>query len=198
MRSTAVFAAIAAAFVAVAWSPALLAGEAEDKAYTDMLTEALQHPADVDYVTFRTVYAASSYYEKRASDPMNIVAMGTDATVEMLKSYVYRNYPLINAQIVAMDERLAPKGTDRHQMHLLNAVQILQDLTEVYDGKSAETAIPVLVVSEEYVVAQFMRVTVKSQALIVNNGKHYDRLSGVDEKGAAAELWFDISAFFGD
>lgn len=71
------------------------------------------------------------------------------------------------------------------------------------DGKAKATAFVVYEssegagVSKEYEVIRFLGLIPKSQAL-VNDGKPYDVMTVVDPRtGKTAEIWFDISRFFG-
>lgn len=65
------------------------------------------------------------------------------------------------------------------------------------DGATAETAYKVQSVREEYQIARALGVRTRSQALVEQDGKMFDVLSGTDADGKKRELWFDISAFFG-
>ena len=65
-------------------------------------------------------------------------------------------------------------------------------------GATAERAISVRNVPEEYEILGALGLCVQMQALIVQGGKHYDLLTAIDPRtGATRELWFDISSFFG-
>jgi hypothetical protein len=196
MRSRDILALLAALMMSLTAAAGVSAGEAEDKAYDDMLALALQKPDGVDYIKFREIYAASSYYQKAASDPMNFLVKGQSVSIEDEQAFIDHNFPIINTQILALDQRIAPKDSPQYRIHVVAGQAIVETLLHFYDGKSAETAIPVLVTSEEYTIAQVLHVNVLNQVLTTKNGKSYDVLSGVTPFGRSVEIWFDISAFF--
>lgn len=65
------------------------------------------------------------------------------------------------------------------------------------DGKTAKTAYFVMSIPEEYRVMRELGYTVSMQSLMHIDGQAYDVLSGMDDKGKAVEVYFNICSFFG-
>lgn len=64
-------------------------------------------------------------------------------------------------------------------------------------GKTHETAIMVIKVSDEYAFTNAIGLQVTSQALVNKNNKAYDLLKVANNNLGVTELYFDISLFFG-
>jgi hypothetical protein len=65
-------------------------------------------------------------------------------------------------------------------------------------GASAQAAIRVRNIHEEYEVLGALGLCPRMQALVEHGRTAYDVLTAIDPRtGASRELWFDISSFFG-
>jgi len=66
------------------------------------------------------------------------------------------------------------------------------------DGKSFESAYVVINLLEEYAVLERLRLTVVKQALLLSNGRHYDKFITKDPNGTKTTLYFDVEYMFRD
>lgn len=74
----------------------------------------------------------------------------------------------------------------------------IADLLASTTGAAAETAFHVRSIREEYEILGALGLCPQMQALIFRGDHPYDMLSTLDPRtGAARELWFDISSFYG-
>lgn len=93
------------------------------------------------------------------------------------------------ALVLALALPLTPLAAKRHAADQSDPVKA---------GATRETAIPVHSVAEEYQLMRKMGLTPNRQSLVMgDDGKPYDVIDCVDATGAARQLWFDISSFFG-
>jgi hypothetical protein len=169
------------------------ADETADQHYTRLLALALRLPTQVNYITFRAVYAASSHYHKADSDPIAMQTQGLSIPAE--RRFIDDNFPLVTTQIVALDPRLAAPGSPDWLLHNGAGIAILETLLHLYDAKTTATAIPVLVPSEEDAIARYLNVAVASRKGVMENGRSFEVLSGIGRLKRHFDLWFDISAF---
>lgn len=72
----------------------------------------------------------------------------------------------------------------------------IQRMLAKTDGPTAQSAIRVSSVRQEYQILQALRLKPKSQTLVAMNRKHYDRITTVDDAGNERDMWFDISSFY--
>jgi hypothetical protein len=82
-----------------------------------------------------------------------------------------------------------PPAADQHRIASLLASA---------SGATAETAFHVRSVHEEYEILGALGLCPDTQSLVMHGRRSYDLLRTTDPRtGAPRELWFDISAFFG-
>ena len=63
------------------------------------------------------------------------------------------------------------------------------------DGQGAASAYKVHRLAEEYILIGTRRLTSTGQQTLSQNGRRYDVLRVTDGKGAASDIWFDVTAF---
>jgi Domain of unknown function (DUF4919) len=73
---------------------------------------------------------------------------------------------------------------------------LLKSILDSGDGKAAATAWHVASIDEEYFVMQIAQVSLKQQALVMQNGRAFDHLTVTTADGTDKAMWFDITDFF--
>ncbi|MFO1183522.1 MAG: hypothetical protein U1E56_01890 [Bauldia sp.] len=197
MRASALLlvAAIVAAFGGIS-SPGR-ADEAADARYRVLLAAAKSDPASVDFREFRATYAKSSRYKGDSSDPL-VFAM-SKPTAEQAAAFVDDNFVILGTQTFAASRY--PQGSPERQFHLAVAARILGAMLAGRDGRSADSAIRVLTVTEEYTAIGLLGLQRRgTQSLRNVNGKPYDTHAvAKDTPGGAPQefdLWFDLTDLF--
>lgn len=77
------------------------------------------------------------------------------------------------------------------------AAAVLQSILNSGDGQSPETAYVVINIPEENAVLDQFSLRKDKQALMEQNGKHYDVVTAQDKSGKKHTLYFDIDHFYG-
>jgi hypothetical protein len=85
---------------------------------------------------------------------------------------------------------------DRFKEDILRYEALMQAVLATGTGATAEEAIVVMNVHDEYVLLGFNGLRVKQQALLMDNGHSLDRMECVDEDGTEETVLFEISKPF--
>ncbi len=83
-------------------------------------------------------------------------------------------------------------GQSKERLYLFG---ILQSIAHSGDGLSAQTAIHVIAVAEEYTWLGQKKLHLQKQSLINANGRQYDAMQAADAQGNSLTYYFDVSDF---
>jgi hypothetical protein len=160
----------------------------------------------IDFTQLRLAYAKSDDYRPYRKDLNEIQS-------EMFESFRSRQYE----KTIELAEKVLQKeyiniGAHRHcemaydslgdsakgVFHRWVANGLIASILKDRDGRSKETAYSVVLISEEYVVLNVLRLQLTSQALVSGEaGKHFDVLEVLDRKsGSPSKIYFDIALPF--
>ena len=115
--------------------------------------------------------------------------------VEVVLDYEYVNRGL---HLAAADAYSHLENTKKAEEHKAIAEKLLEALLTTGDGKTAKTAYRVLSIREEYFIMQQLGYKPHSQALLEDNKRMFDVLTGTDlTTKKEVSIYFDITSFFG-
>jgi hypothetical protein len=102
-------------------------------------------------------------------------------------------YVDIDTHVLASIAYRQSMDLERANFHRWVADGLIQSILDSGDGKSPETALEVISVSEEYALFRVLGLRVKSQALMERHGHHYDVMQVVDSRtGKELTLHFNV------
>ena len=178
--------------------------ENTDAAYAAMLEQAQAMPADFDFAKVRDLYTKTSFFNPYGTDPKTDYKKffdrqdaGDTTVLKDVEQYAKTHFALPEAQSRAMDmyEKAGDKNTAAYHEWALRG--LIDAIWHSGDGKSAQSAIHVVNVSEEYMIMRGRKYEVGGQSLANENGRVYDVLNGTNkETGEIVKVWFDITPVF--
>jgi len=194
-RTAGAIAAIAAGLL-LALVSSVLADDATMARYRQMVSAAKASPDTVNFSELRSAYVKSGIYKGNASDPMAFFL--SKPAPERVSEFVDDNFAIVGTHLYALSTY--PAGAPERAMHAKMLAKIVAAMLAGTNGKSPESAIHILTVSEEYDLVRLLKLAPRGQALITQNGIPYDRMS-VTQTSAGAEpvgfeLWFDLTDLF--
>jgi hypothetical protein len=74
---------------------------------------------------------------------------------------------------------------------------LLNSIVTNGNGRSADTAWKVISIEEEYFIMRMAGMQLRTQSLINDKGRVFDRMDVTTQDGKQLQLWFDIGLFFG-
>ncbi|HEX8961250.1 MAG TPA: DUF4919 domain-containing protein [Geobacteraceae bacterium] len=183
----------------VCWGTAL-AAEANNEAQKEfdaLLAKVKQSDASVDFARLRRLYAQTSAYTPFDDSKEAMFAALNTSDFEKARSLaeeaLKKNYLNVDAHFVAAFACGKLKDETCAAHHKYVARGVIDSILGSGDGKSPETALFVISIGEEYVVARVLRLRVVNQSLEHKNGHAYDVLTVADVKtNAESTLFFDI------
>jgi hypothetical protein len=103
-----------------------------------------------------------------------------------------------NPRLLTMYSALLGKTGDRdaQQKMRLFIFGVQQAMAHGGDAKSAASAIPVILINEEYDVAADRGLKLVQQSLVQQGDRAFDVLKVKSENGDESELWFDVTQLF--
>lgn len=179
--------------------------ENDKSTYPQLVERVKRGDTDVDFVRLRDSYAEWLCDDKAETDAPNRDAMvaAFDAkdyakAVELVEGVLDYEFVNLGLHRAAEDAYRKLNNQPKADFHKGIADKLLNALLTSGDGKTAQTAYRVLTVREEYFIMNQLGYKVNMQALLAQNDKPYDLLSGKDAKtGKEVAVYFDISSFFG-
>lgn len=188
---------ILAIVIALACSCSAFAAEDVQKEFDALLAKVKQSDASVDFARLRRLYAQTgSYSPFDDSKEAMFAAVGSkefEKARSLAEEALKRNYLNVDAHFVEAFAcgKLKDEACAAHHKYVARG--IIDSILGSGDGKSPETALFVISVGEEYVVARVLGVRVVKQAMEHKNGHAYDVLTVADAKtNAESALYFDI------
>ncbi len=178
-----------------------------DLEYQQLLEQSYSMPEGFDFEHFRDVYTKKSDYRPYRMHPVfNMRPMlikldeGEEAAKEARKEieeYTRKHAALPETHSRAMS---AFKDTDKNKAkyHEWMLKGLMKALKWSGDAKSPETAIKVIHISEEYLIARwYMERKTIGQSLKNIDGQVYDVLTGKNkETGEEQSMWFNVTTVF--
>ena len=185
-------------------APAQESVNLNDSAYLDMISLSKAMKEDFDFAAVRKIYSQTSFFNPYAVMPKTDVPVlfknaqtGNPAALHALEDYKRDNFPLIEMHSGYMNYYEALKRADQAAYHKWMVTGLIGALLQSGDGSSPETAVDVLNIGEEYMLAKNIRMDVTGQRIENKDGRVYDVLEGIiPVSGKKRELWFDITAIF--
>jgi hypothetical protein len=179
--------------------------EQDNSLYHQLVQRVKSGDTNVDFVRLRDSWAEWLCNEKVATKAPNRQAMieafeKKDYAKAVELAEVVLDYEFVQRGIhLAAEEAYRELGDQsKADFHKTVADKLLRALLASGTGKTAGTAYRVLTVREEYFIMNELGYEVHAQALLSENNKAYDVLSGKDSKtGKEISVYFDISSFFG-
>ena len=196
------FAAVFALALALAAIPGIAAADA-DADYAALLARAKQSTDGVDFRALRDAYALTSRYEPYGGAERELEgamfkafnAKECGEATQHARAITERNYVHIHAHMV-LDMCLARTDPPRAPHHEAIVRGLLRSILDAGDGKSPQTAWPVITVAEEYALLNVLGLRKDKQSLIRADGHVYDRLDTRDAKGNVEVRYFNIDRLF--
>nr|WP_297169368.1 DUF4919 domain-containing protein [uncultured Dysgonomonas sp.] len=176
-----------------------------DDTYSEYVKKLESGNTDIDYQDFRFSFMKSKQF-KIASRKLKDISQLKNAMYEQMDQLNYDGIISLAKQILSIDytNMMAHKilsqtydmmeDADNSQKYDAIGMGLLKSIIQNGDGKSCETAWPVIQVSEEYFILEMLGVEVKQQSIISGKGL-CDRMDVTDE-GVPATYYFDISKIF--
>lgn len=176
-----------------------------DDTYSEYVKKLESGNTDIDYQDFRFSFMKSKQF-KIASRKLKDISQLKNAMYEQMDQLNYDGIISLAKQILSIDytNMMAHKilsqtydmmeDADNSQKYDAIGMGLLKCIIQNGDGKSCETAWPVIQVSEEYFILEMLGVEVKQQSIISGKGL-CDRMDVTDE-GVPATYYFDVSKIF--
>lgn len=176
-----------------------------DDTYSEYVKKLESGNTDIDYQDFRFSFMKSKQF-KIASRKLKDISQLKNAMYEQMDQLNYDGIISLAKQILSIDytNMMAHKilsqtydmmeDADNSQKYDAIGMGLLKSIIQNGDGKSCETAWPVIQVSEEYFILEMLGVEVKQQSIISGKGL-CDRMDVTDE-GVPATYYFDVSKIF--
>ncbi|QIK59676.1 DUF4919 domain-containing protein [Dysgonomonas sp. HDW5A] len=176
-----------------------------DDTYSEYVKKLESGNTDIDYQDFRFSFMKSKQF-KIASQKLKDISQLKNAMSEQMDQLNYDGIISLAKQILSIDytNMMAHKilsqtydmmeDADNSEKYDTIGMGLLKSIIQNGDGKSCETAWPVIQVSEEYFILEMLGVEVKQQSIINSKGL-CDRMDVTDE-GVPATYYFDISKIF--
>lgn len=176
-----------------------------DDTYSEYVKTLESGNTDIDYQYFRFSFMKSKQF-KIASQKLKDISQLKNAMYEQMDQLNYDGIISLAKQILSIDytNMMAHKilsqtydmmeDADNSQKYDAIGMGLLKSIIQNGDGKSCETAWPVIQVSEEYFILEMLGVEVKQQSIISGKGL-CDRMDVTDE-GVPVTYYFDVSKIF--
>ena len=176
--------------------------------FDTLLAAARADPIGADFHALRMAYARSDSYAPYPhihATRVSVEAMSQalragdlDGAQEASAALLASNYLDIEAHMVADYVHTLRDSNGQAAFHRAFAQGLIRALVATGDGKSTRTAFIVLTTSEENTVLRALGYTMTLQALVQEDGHHYDMLRARHSRtGEEAEFYFNIDLPFG-
>jgi hypothetical protein len=177
-----------------------IGGAALSAGYEELVAQAKQGKADIDYAALRIAYADSKFYDGYNSDVVNLrepfqkafTDGDCESAVKQGQAILEKNYVFIDAHFVLSICYHQLGQTEQSERHTAAARGLLKAILASGDGKTPETAFVVISVAEEYSLIGVQGSKKLQQALINKNGHSYDLLTVVNKSGGKDEIYFNV------
>ena len=176
-----------------------------DDTYSEYVKTLESGNTDIDYQYFRFSFMKSKQF-KIASQKLKDISQLKNAMYEQMDQLNYDGIISLAKQILSIDytNMMAHKilsqtydmmeDADNSQKYDAIGMGLLKSIIQNGDGKSCETAWPVIQVSEEYFILEMLGVEGRHKSIISGKGL-CDRMDVTDE-GVPVTYYFDVSKIF--
>jgi len=186
-------------------APAAQKSDNDNSEYHQLIERVKHGDMTVDFIRVRDLFA-----ERLCDDKFKTESPDREAAVAAFEAKDYSKFVglvegVLDYEFVHLGLHRAAEDAYRKlnnqpkaDFHKAVADKLLNALLTSGDGKTTPTAYRVLTIREEYFIMNQLGYKVNMQALLTQNDKAYDLLSGHDTKtGKEVSVYFDISSFFG-
>ena len=169
--------------------------------YEDLLAQAKQDAAAVDFTALRYAYAESAQYnpydpnaaELKQSMVKSFTEKDCANALKLAQTLLEKNYLNIDAHIASALCHESARQAEPAKHHHAMAHGLINSIMASGDGKTVETAFAVIAIDEEYRVLNMLGLRKTRQALVAKDGHKFDALTAIDDKsGGSTTLFFNI------
>lgn len=168
--------------------------------YEDLLAQAKQDVSKVDFAALRYAYAESAQYnpydpntaELNAAMMKAMNAKDGAGAMKYAQAILEKNYLRINAHLASAICSRQLQQTQQAEHHSAMARGLVDSIVASGKGTTAETAMVVISVDEEYSVMGRLGFKHLRQMLVQNGGHKYDEFVVTDASGRSGSLFFNI------
>jgi Domain of unknown function (DUF4919) len=122
-----------------------------------------------------------------------LTAKDYEKALKLAGARLQKNYVDLDAHFVSYAANRELKKVKESEFHSNVLRRLVQSIMGTGDGKSPETAFTVIAVAEEYALLNMMGFKPGSQALVLDKGHRYDRMSVVNLKtNEKTDLYFNV------
>ena len=179
--------------------------ETDGSKYAQLVERVKRGDMGVDFISLRDSFGEWLCDDKAKTDAPNRDAMVAafeakdyPKAVELVEVVLDYEFVQIGLHRAAEDAYRTLNNKAKADFHKEIADKLLNSLLTSGDGKTAKTAYRVLSIREEYFIMNQLGYKTSSQALLTENDRVYDVLSGRDTKtDKQVSVYFDITSFFG-
>ena len=187
--------AVAIALLVVASAPLAIAAS-----YDELVAQAKQRPADVDYAALRQAYAESDRYDGYNTDLVALRAPllkayadgNCDTVLKQGQAILEKNYVFLDAHFMLSACYRKLGQIAESERHVAATRGLAQAILASGDGKTPATVFVVISVAEEYSVIGIQGARRIQQALIAEGGHNYDVITVQTRAGATEQVYFNI------
>jgi len=189
------------AFFVFAFSPAFAQGGGQ--AVYDMFVAQLKGGnTSTDYQALRYAFAETPAYNPYGLGPTSEMMRASnggdlDQALKLAEQILASNYVDIDAHMVSFSVYSRRGDMEKAEFHRAVARGLISSISASGDGKTPETAFPVISVREEYIYLLVNDFKVTMQALLQSKNGPVDAMSAVNNKtGRNETVYFDINRLF--
>jgi hypothetical protein len=185
-------------------APAVEAQESKSSTYAGLLARVQKDDRTVDLDELRLAYTETKDYnpygpDREARKAMFAALSARDyaQSLQQADKQLASNYLDINAHFAAAVSHRELQNRSKAEYHEYLFRGLLKSIAKSGDGKSTATAMVVISTDEEYALLNFLGLRVTNQALVNENGHHYDKMTAVDSKtNEASVYYFNVDKLF--
>jgi hypothetical protein len=172
-----------------------------DEAYGRMVEESYTVPADFDFAKARDLYTRTSFYEPYLTNPrksfenfMDRLGSGSNVVTKEVQTYMYHHFALPEAHSRAAVFFKKAGMMKAAKYHEWAAKGLVKAIRSGGNASSAEQAMKVVIISEQYLITESWGETSKKELRQIGENV-YDVLTMVNpETGEEKQVWFDVTS----
>lgn len=165
--------------------------------YEALLEKVKKQDPAVNFKELRFAYTETKLYSPYGGDSENRKAMFAalnareyDKALASSEKVLASNYLDINAHFAAYAANRHLGVSEKANYHKYVFENLLKSISDSGDGKTMETAFFVISTDEEYTLFNFMGLRPAGQALIEDQGHHYDKMTAIDPKTNQSNAYY--------
>jgi len=165
--------------------------------YELLLEKLKRNDRAIDFKALRVAYTETKLYSPYGSDrePRKLMFESLhnkafDKTLENAEKLLLSNYLDLNGHFGALVAHRELGHAEKFEYHRFVFDGLLNSIKNSGDGKTTPTAMMVISTDEEYVLLNYLGLRTVKQALINENGHHYDAMTVVDPKTNQTSVYY--------